>query len=111
MFKKTSIFLLLITLSYSSESTLNKLYYDDIDLSNQKASQKKINSTYLFGMEILKESLISLKETNNETLIDECNESLYLAIFNNTIVDKLGRTSSYKKFEKDCEAMVKQLKK
>lgn len=105
-------FLIFISLSYSSEQDIKKLYYDDINPSNLKESQDKINSTYLFGIDIVKESLKNMKKSSNldtKLLIEECNESLYLAIFENTIVDKLGRSASFKKFENDCKTLAKQL--
>ena len=106
-------FIFLNTIVYSEELNnsiiVKKMYYDNIDTKNQEESQRKINLTYSFGIEILQETINNIQKKANldkKSLLDECNESLYLAIFDKTIVDKLGRKDSYKRFMSDCTSIV-----
>lgn len=115
MVKRKGLILILFfsTFLYSENNPLpKKLYYDDIDTKNQEISQNKINITYSFGIEILQQTIKNIQKNSNldkNSLFEECNESLYLAIFDKTIVDKLGRDKSFKRFMNDCKLIIKRM--
>ena len=55
--------------------------------------------------------MITVNELDDDKkqLLEECNESLYLAIFDKTIVDNLNRKESKKRFMEDCIKIVNSL--
>lgn len=102
---------IMASLCYSSEPKIKQLYYDDIDTKDKVATQEKINATYLYGLEIIETVLKELKKEfpDKGALQEECNDSLYTAIFDKTITDKLDKQNSYNRFMKDCKAIVNNL--
>ena len=115
MLKKISISVMLFigTICFSNDKIeAKKLYYEKINPSNVEDSQKKVNLTYTFGIEILQETIKNIKNKTNydkKQLLEECDESLYLAIFDKTIVDNLNRKESKKRFMEDCIKIVNSL--
>ena len=93
--------------------SVNTLSYDNVDLKNKEKTQQKINDSYNFGISIMKRTIIDMKKERNMNLSDlmnECNDSLYSAIFSNSIIDKFDKEKAKIQFIKDCEKFIKSFK-
>ncbi len=99
---------ILIPLVLSSTILLSEgLNYDNIDTNDKAGTQKKIDQTYRYGFDIVKNFLIDYKNENKlsqRELIEECNDSLYDSIFTYTILDKANHDYAMKTFLADCES-------
>ncbi|KAB7891250.1 hypothetical protein [Poseidonibacter ostreae] len=117
MKKKNSTKLILLLaplfLMANATNTDNMLHYEKVDRANMKKSQAQINATYLYGIKLMKNALVTLKKENKlnkSQLKEECNPSLYTAIFGETIVDDLSQKNSEKQFLRDCRKYIKKIK-
>lgn len=107
------LLLLVMFALFAESNTENMLHYDKVDLTQKELTQKKINATYLKGIEITREVLSSLKKEGNlskDALLEECNESLYIAIFKDTIIYDFNPKETEKQFLKDCKNIATKIK-
>lgn len=106
---KILITVLVLSASLNADTIENKFYYEKYDKNNHTASQKKVNATYLYGLSITKDVLTLLKDSQKLSKVklqEECNESLFLSLFEESIIEEMNQKDTFKTFTKDCKRLV-----